>query len=98
MLADLTAVVQSGLDFIDVVLARDGNADRSFKVRTAVQALLHPYEESLQQKRARGKQTNITKFFTSSAATSLPPPSPSPELAAKHARSTSPSLTSPPSL
>ncbi|MPC65357.1 hypothetical protein E2C01_059491 [Portunus trituberculatus] len=70
-LADLRAVVQSGLDFIDIVLVRDGNADRSFKVRTAVQALLCPYEESLQQKRARGKQTNITKFFTSSAATSL---------------------------
>ncbi|MPC89100.1 hypothetical protein E2C01_084032 [Portunus trituberculatus] len=81
-----------------MVLARDGNADRSFKVRTAVQALLHPYKESLQQERARRKQMDITKFFTSSAATSLPPPSPSLELAAKHARSTSPSLTSPPSL
>ncbi|MPC70930.1 hypothetical protein E2C01_065194 [Portunus trituberculatus] len=70
-LADLMAVVQSGLDFIDVVLARDGNANRSFKVRTAVQALLGPYEESLWQKRAKGKQMNITKFFISSDATSL---------------------------
>ncbi|XP_045104406.1 tigger transposable element-derived protein 1-like [Portunus trituberculatus] len=96
-LADLMALVQSGLNFIDVVLTRDGNTDRSFQVRTAVQALLRPYEECLRQKRARGKQTNITKFFTSSVATSLPPPSPSPEMAAKHVRSVSSSLTLPPS-
>ncbi|MPC61372.1 hypothetical protein E2C01_055441 [Portunus trituberculatus] len=70
-LADLTAVVHSDLDFIDVVLDRDENADRSFKVQIAVQALLRPYEESLRQKRARGKQRSIIKFFTLSAATSL---------------------------
>ena len=86
-------MVQSGLDFVDVVLARDDNAERSFKVRTAVQALLRPYEESLRQKRAKVRQTSITQFFTS-AATSLPPPSPSPELAAKSASPSLPSLSS----
>ena len=45
------------------ILEKDGDACRSFRVRTAIKALLSPCEEELRQKRSKARQRNLLHYF-----------------------------------
>ena len=63
-MGDLKELIKLGLSFIDEVLARDGDVDRSFRVRSSMKALLSPYEEELRQKRSKTKHGDLLNFFS----------------------------------
>ena len=72
----LMEMVQLFLGLMDGVLANDGDADRSFRVRNAIKELMRPYEEALRQRRLKARQTDITTFLppAKKARTASPPP------------------------
>ena len=63
-MGDLKDLIKLGLTFIDEVLARDGDVDRSFRIRSSMKALLSLYEEELRQKRTKAKRGDFLLFFS----------------------------------
>ena len=72
----LKELLKHGHLLIDEILEKDGDAGRSFRVRTAIKALLSPYEEELRQKRSKARQRDHLHYFfpvNKRARTASPP-------------------------
>ena len=67
-MGDLKDLIKLGLTFIDEVLARDGDVDRSFRIRSSMKALLSLYEEELRRREQR-RSVETFSFFFSKATT-----------------------------